>query len=136
MDIRAFGKGYEEYYKRAQLGIRFIRGRVAEIRETRDEGLIVRIENTLSQEVIELPSDLVVSSAATEPSDGTGEIIEVLGIGKDESGFIKEFHPKLRPCDTTIEGIFVAGCAPGPKDIQDSIAMASGQHPVLNPIFQ
>ena len=127
IDVRAFGKGYEEYYKEAQArGVRYIRGKVAEIQEKGNGDLIVRVENTLTQEVRELPADLVVLSAAIEPGKGTKEMFEVLGIGKDETDFVKEFHPKLRPCDTSIEGIFVAGCAQGPKDISDSTAQALG----------
>lgn len=127
MDIRAFGKGYEEYYKLAQgQGVKFVRGRPAEVKEFRDGSLIVHLENTLTSEKKQLPAELVVLSAATEPSEGTTAMFETLGIGKDETNFIKEFHPKLRPCDTSIEGIFVAGSAQGPKDIADSVAMASG----------
>ena len=127
MDIRAFGKGYEEYYKRAQeLGIRFLRARAAEIQEKDNKDLLVRMENTLTQEVRELPADLVVLSAATEPSEGLESLAGLLGIDLDENGFIKEAHPKLRPCDTSREGVFVCGSAQGPKDIPDGVAMASG----------
>jgi heterodisulfide reductase subunit A len=127
MDLRAFGKGYEEYWQRVQeLGVTFIRGRPGEIDQVDNNNLIVRVENTLSQTLIAKETELVVLSCGTEPSDGTTEIIDILGIGKDENGFVREFHPKLRPVDTSIEGIFVCGSAQGPKDIPDAVAQARG----------
>ncbi len=127
MDMRAFGKGYEEYWQRAQeLGITFLRGRPGEIDEIPGDNLIVKVEDTLSQRVVAKETELVVLSAATEPSDGTAQAIQALGIGKDETGFVKEFHPKLRPVDTSVEGIFVCGSAQGPKDIPDAVAQAKG----------
>jgi heterodisulfide reductase subunit A len=127
MDLRAFGKGYEEYWQRVQeLGITFLRGRPGEVDQIDGNNLIVKVENTLSQTLISKETELVVLSCATRPSAGTEEIIEVLGISKDENGFVKEFHPKLRPVDTSIEGIFVAGSAQGPKDIPDAVAQAKG----------
>ncbi|MDI6785688.1 MAG: CoB--CoM heterodisulfide reductase iron-sulfur subunit A family protein [bacterium] len=129
MDIRAFGKGYEEYYQRVQdLGVRLTRGRPGEIIGTDDgsNNLIVRVEDTFTKEFKEIESEMVVLSCATDPSDGTKEVAKVLGIATDDGGFIKEFHPKLRPVDTSVEGIFVAGAAQGPKDIPDAVAQASG----------
>ena len=127
MDIRAFGKGYEEYYRRVQeLGVRLIRGRPGEIIEGENGNVIVRVEDTFTQTLREIDADLVVLSVATDPSDGTIEIADTLGIAKETTGFVKEFHPKLRPCDTSVEGIFVAGVAQSPKDIPDTVAQASG----------
>jgi heterodisulfide reductase subunit A len=127
MDIRAFGKGYEEYYKRAQsAGIRLLRGRVAEIRQERNNDLVVRVEDTLAQKVVELPADLVVLAAATEPAEGIQDLARILGIELDEHGFVKERGPKLRPCDTSRDGIFVCGSAQAPQDIPDGVAQASG----------
>lgn len=127
MDLRAFGKGYEEYWQRVQeLGITFLRGRPGEVDQVDGNNLTVKVENTLSQTLIAKETELVVLSCGTEPSDGTREIIETLGIGKDENGFVREFHPKLRPVDTSVEGIFVCGSAQGPKDIPDAVAQAKG----------
>lgn len=127
MDIRAFGKGYEEYYQSVQnLGIRLTRGRPGEIIEYDNGNLGVRVEDTFTQTLREIDADMVVLSAATDPSDGTREIISALGLASDETGFVKEFHPKLRPVDTSVEGIFVCGAAQGPKDIPDAVAQAKG----------
>lgn len=127
MDIRAFGKGYEEYYSRAQgLGIKLIRGRPAEIRESQNKSLKIRLENTLTQQVNEIEADLVVLAAATEPAEGIQELARVLDIELDKNGFIKEPKPKLEPTSTSKEGIFSCGSAQAPKDIPDGVAQASG----------
>ena len=127
MDLRAFGKGYEEYWKRVQeLGVTFLRGRPGEIDQLDNNNLVVKVEDTLSRTLIADEAELVVLSCGTQPSDGTAQVIEALGISGDENGFVREFHPKLRPVDTSVEGIFVAGSAQGPKDIPDAVAQAKG----------
>lgn len=126
MDIRAFGKGFESYYRRAQeAGVVFIRGKVAEIIEKEDKNLVIRAEDTLSGEFIELEVDVVCLSVGLVPSSGTDPIVDLLRIPADEDGFIAEAHPKHRPVDTTKDGVFVCGCASGPKDIPDSVTQAS-----------
>jgi len=127
IDIRSFGKGHEEYYRGVQdLGVRLTRGRPGEIIRGEDGNLIVRVEDTFTQTLREIDAELVVLSTATDPSDGTIEIANLLGIAKEATGFVREFHPKLKPCDTSLEGIFVAGGAQSPKDISDTVAQASG----------
>lgn len=127
MDIRAFGKGYEEYYQRVQnLGVRLTRGRPGEIIAGDNGNLIVRVEDTFTKELKGIDTEMVVLSCATDPSCGIREVAKILGIALDENNFVKEFHPKLRPVDTSVEGIFVAGSAQGPKDIPDVVAQASG----------
>ncbi|MET1124266.1 MAG: CoB-CoM heterodisulfide reductase HdrA2 [Archaeoglobaceae archaeon] len=122
IDIRAFGRMYEEFYKRVQeKGVRFVRGKVGEITELENGNLIVSYESTLEGEVRLEEFDLVVLSIGLE---GENEIAQKLGIGVGEDGFLEVAHPKLRPVDTNVKGIFVAGCASGPKDIQDSVASA------------
>ncbi len=122
IDIRAFGRMYEEFYKRVQeSGVRFIRGRVGEIFETENGNLIVSYESTLEGEVREEEFDLVVLSVGME---GNSDLATKLGIGIGEDGFFEVAHPKLRPAETNVKGIFLAGCASGPKDIQDSVASA------------
>lgn len=124
VDLRALGF-YENYYRAVQdMGIRFVRGRPAEIVEKQDKSLVVKLEDTLSQQVKELPADLVVLSAAMVPSKGTRKIASILNISQDESGFIKERHSKLRPVDSSLDGIFVCGTAQSPKDITDTISQA------------
>jgi len=127
IDIRAFGKGFEEYYMRAQeMGIHFIRGKVAEIIEDPiTKNVIVRAEDTLTGKFIEMEFDLVVLSVGLVPSKGSEELAKKLRITVGPGGFFLEAHPKYRPVDTLREGIFICGCAQGPKDIADTVAQAS-----------
>ncbi len=126
IDIRAPGKGYEEFYERNQReGIHFIRGKVAEV--TREDGrLLVRAEDTLRNRLVELPVDMVVLMTAMQPAAGANELGQLLGISRDKDGWFAEAHPKLRPVDSNSDGIFLAGCAQFPKDIPDTVAQASG----------
>jgi heterodisulfide reductase subunit A len=128
MDIRAFGKGYEEFYESAarNYGINYIRGRIAEVREGKDHKIIIRAEDTLLQELIELEVDLFVLSCGLEPRADADKITSLLRIQRSGDGFFMEAHPKLRPVDTLTEGIFIAGVAQGPKDIPDAVAQAKG----------
>jgi len=126
-DIRAYGKGFEEYYKRAQgMGVKYIRGKVAEIRkDTPDGSLILRAEDTLTRQIIEAEFDLVVLSTGLKPNKSTDSVIDFLKLSKSSDGFIKEAHIKYKPVDTLIEGVFVTGTAQGPKDIPDTVVQAS-----------
>jgi len=128
IDVRAFGKGYEEFYKDAGeiYGIRFIRGRVSELLENEEGNIIVRAEDTLLQRQVELEVDLVVLSVGLEPRSNMDDIARIFNVTatKTEDGFLMEAHPKLRPVDTLTDGIFVAGTVQGPKDIPDTVAQA------------
>jgi heterodisulfide reductase subunit A len=126
-DLRAFGKGFEEYYKRAQnLGVKFVRGRVAEILGNSDNHrVIIKVEDTLSRQIIESEFDTVVLSVGMGLSKSTDKIAELLKLAKSEDGFLKEAHPKFKPVDTNVEGVFLAGTVQGPKDIPDTVAQAS-----------
>ena len=132
IDIRAPGKMYEEFYNRVQEeGVHFIRGKVAEVTdvpETPEEKgkLIVVVEDTLSGVVRRIPVDMVVLSVALEPAEGAEELARILGISQDQDGWFIELHPKLAPVATASDGIFLAGCCQGPKDIPDTVAQASG----------
>jgi len=128
MDIRAFGKGFEEFYKRSQekYGIKFIRGRPGMVLENPDETLTVRSEDSLLGKVTEYNYDMVVLAAGLVPPAGAEELRQTIGLSKSADGFLMEAHPKLRPVDTLTEGVFIAGVAQGPKDIPDSVAQASG----------
>jgi heterodisulfide reductase subunit A len=122
VDIRAFGRMYEEFYRRVQeSGVKFVRSRVAEIWEDEGSNLVLSYENTLSGEFEEEEFELVVLSIGLEPNT---EIATKLGISMGEDGFYEPAHPKLRPAETDVRGIFLAGTCSGPKDIQDSIATA------------
>ena len=127
MDIRAFGKGYEEFYKTSQekYGIEFIRGKPAQIFENDDLTLTIRAEDTLLGKVTEYTYDLVVLSVGLEHAEGSDELRQTLGVSKSADGFYMEAHPKLRPVDTLTDGVYIAGVAQGPKDIPDSVAQGS-----------
>jgi heterodisulfide reductase subunit A len=119
-DIRAHGKGYEEFYSNARAhGVKFIRGRAAEVIPNGDS-LTVRAEDTVLGRQIEETFDLVVLSPALLPNRGSHELAKNLGIDVGADGFLLERHHKLRPVDTKMEGIYLAGCALGPKDIRET----------------
>ncbi len=127
IDIRAFGKGYEEFYKRAQeLGIRFVRGRVAEIFEERNGNLVIHADDTLLGITTENEVDMVVLSVGMTPRFDSSKLQKMLGIGTSPDGFFMEAHAKLRPVETLVDGVFLAGTAQGPKDIPDAVAHAKG----------
>ncbi len=127
MDIRAFGKGYEEFYKTAQeeYGIHFIRGRPSEVLENEDKNIIVKVEDTLLGQALEIELDLLVLSVGMEPPRGAEEIQNLLRISRGSDGFYLEAHPKLRAVDTLTEGVYLAGTCQGPKDIPDSVTQGS-----------
>ncbi len=119
-DIRAHGKGYEEFYSNARdHNVKFIRGRVAEVVPD-GNNLIVRAEDTVLGRQIEETFDLVVLSPALLPNSGTGQLSKMLGIDLGPDNFFLERHHKLRPVDSKMEGIYLAGCALGPKDIRET----------------
>jgi heterodisulfide reductase subunit A len=124
MDVRAHGKGFEEYYDLVrETGVRYRRGNPAEINR-RGDRVVVRVEDTFLGEFAELEADLVVLATGMIPRPDTSDVARLLKLSQSADGFLLEAHPKLRPVDTTSDGIFLAGCAQGPKDITDSIAQA------------
>jgi heterodisulfide reductase subunit A-like polyferredoxin len=126
MDIRAVGKGFEEYKVRGgnQSGISYIRGRVAEITEGAHHNPVVTYEDTRERKVVSRDFDLVILATACAPSEGVGRLAETLGIELNRFGFFKT--GTSQPMDTTRPGIFACGCAHGPMDIPESVAQASG----------
>ncbi len=128
MDIRAYGKGFEDYFNRSkgEGEIKFYRGRPARLVEDREsKNIIISAENTETGEQEEKIADLVVLSSAVVPSKGTAELAKILGISLDRNGFVKEKQSNTSIVETDKEGIYVCGCAQGPKDIPDSVAQAS-----------
>jgi heterodisulfide reductase subunit A len=124
MDIRAFGKGFEEFYDRVRRdGVIYRRGNPSEINRRGDK-LIVRAEDTLLGEAVEVEADLVVLAVGLQPRADAEQVADLLGLTRSEDGFLQEAHPKLRPVDTETEGIFLAGCCQSPKDIPDTVAQA------------
>jgi heterodisulfide reductase subunit A2 len=126
MDVRAFGKGFEEFYDRVRReGVRYIRGNPSEIFK-RNGKLVIKVENTLTSTPLEDEVDLVVLGVGLEPRKDAREVIDILRLSQSSDGFYLEAHPKLAPVDTATEGVFLAGCAQGPKDIPDTVAQAKG----------
>jgi heterodisulfide reductase subunit A len=128
-DIRAFGKGFQEFVNRArkEWGIEYFRAKPSEIREdpkTRD--LLIKYEDTLTGEMNNLQVDLVVLCTALVPPQDNQSLAETLGVKVDEYGFFEVQHQLQTPLDATAPGIFLCGCCQGPKDIPDSIAQAKG----------
>ncbi len=132
IDIRAFGKNYEEFYNRVQSeGTIFIRGNVAKVTDKAESPeekgkLIVIAEDTLTKERLRVPVDMVILSVGLQPAKGAEEVARMLGITQDMDGWFNELHPKLAPVQTATDGVFIAGCCQGPKDIPDTVAQANG----------
>jgi heterodisulfide reductase subunit A len=132
IDMRANAKGYDEFYQHvlAEENSYFIRGRVAEItdaaRRPGEEGkLIIQAEDTLIGKQRRIPVDMVVLSAGLEPRADHKEVAKIFGLSCSSDGWMIERHPKLDPVATMTEGIFIAGCVQGPKDIPASVAQGA-----------
>ncbi|TGC09495.1 CoB-CoM heterodisulfide reductase HdrA2 [Methanolobus halotolerans] len=126
IDIRASGEMYEEYYIRTQsMGIDFTRGRVAEILPDSTGRPNLRYEDTLAGEIHEEPYDMVVLATGLETVSDADKISRALNLSRRPDRFFAIAHPKMRPVDSHVKGIYIAGCASGPKEIQVSIAQGS-----------
>ena len=124
MDIRTFGKGYEQFYQNAKaMGIEFVRGKVASIREDEEHNPIIKVELTEEGRIVERTHDLVVLSLGMIPATGPDGVLQV---PRAPDKFIAVPSPNRAPNATEIPGIFVTGTAMGPMDIVDSIITASG----------
>jgi heterodisulfide reductase subunit A len=125
IDMRMYGYWENEIYWPAQeqYKVSYIKGVISEV-TTRGDRLLVRGEDTTMNRPMEVPMDIVVLSNGMEPSRGTREIAGVLGLRQNKYGFIETPHDRLDPVATSVEGIFVAGAAAGPKDLDDAIGMA------------
>jgi len=126
MDIRAPGKMYDEFTRRAmeEYGAQYVRGRVSMV-YPKDGRMVVRGADTLAGEQVEIEADLVVLAVGAEGAKGSPELAEKLRISYDSYGFFMEGHPKLKPVETNTAGVYLAGCAQGPKDIPTSVAQGS-----------
>lgn len=127
IDIRAFGKGFEDLFQRARReGVTFVRGIPGEIIEDINTGNLTLLgENTLLGTHYHYTMDMVILSVGIKPRGGSEVLQRLLNLSTDTDGFYMEAHPKLRPVDTTTGGVFLAGAAEGPKDIKDSVTQAS-----------
>jgi heterodisulfide reductase subunit A len=126
-DIRAMGKNCEEFFNRAHetSGIRFIKSNVSAVlkSDTSDE-LLVRGEDVIEDIIFENKTELVVLAVGIEPAEGTDKLSQILNISQDPYGFLLEKHLKVKPSESSINGIYLAGVIQGPKDIPSSIAQA------------
>ena len=131
IDMRTFGKGYEEFYDRLlEEGVFFVRGRGAEVTDVaerpEEEGkLVVCCEDTLIGAYRRVPVDMVILATGLEPREDADVVRRTFGIGCGAEGFFQEKHAKLAPVSTTTDGVFLAGACQGPKDIPDSVAQGS-----------
>jgi heterodisulfide reductase subunit A len=127
VDIRAFGKGFEDMYRRSkEAGVKYIRGLPGQILEnpsTRD--LQLTVENTMTGELETREHEMIVLSLGLVPPEDQVLIKQLLTLSTTEDGFFLESHPKLKPVDAPTRGVYFAGCAEGPKDVKDSVTQAS-----------
>ena len=126
IDIRAFGKGFEDLYNRSRsLGVQYLRGLPGSVEELEDGTMRVAVENTATNKIEFHDLEMLVLALGIQPSSGTQKLQEMLGLQLTPDGFYLEAHPKLLPVDAATRGIFYAGCAEGPKDIKESITQGS-----------
>ncbi len=132
IDVRTFGKGAEEFYDEARAkGVRYRKGNISEIhrckRSDRGNGsdrVVLVGEDTLLGQPIDFEADLVVLAVGMESRADVTDLSTLLKLPRSTDGFFLEIHPKLRPVDTAVDGVFLAGCCQGPKDIPDTVAQA------------
>jgi len=128
MDIRAGGKQYEEFVRRAieDDGVNYIRGRVSKIYEKNGKLIVSGVDTLLNAMPVEIEADMVVLATAGVANEGAEELAQKLHVSYDPYKFFAEAHPKLKPVETNTAGIFLAGACQAPRDIPESVAMASG----------
>jgi len=130
IDMRCVGEGYEEFYnRRSEDGVNFIRGKVAGVTDhalTEEEKakLIVCVEDTLLGSILRVPVDMIILCVAIEPRADAEKIATLFSLSRREDGFFMERNARLEPVATPTDGIFIAGCCHGPKDIPHTVAQA------------
>ena len=126
IDMRTFGKGYEEFYERVQEdGVIFVRGRGTEVRVREDGKLVVRAEDTNLGRPVSATVDMVILGTGMEARPDADQVARLFGLGRTEDGFFAEAHPKLRPVETNTDGVFLAGTCQAPRDVPDTVAHAN-----------
>jgi heterodisulfide reductase subunit A len=126
IDMRAFGKGYEEFFERIQHeGVWVVRGRSALVSQKEGGQMWIKGEDILSDRLVEFPVDMVLLSVGLQPAPDADALARVIGIVRDEDGWFDEMDYNIEPTGTERGGIFVAGTCQGPKDIPDAVAQAS-----------
>ncbi len=128
IDMRTFGKGYEEFYNRLlKEDVIFVRGKGVEVSNyaeyPEEKGkLIVKCEDTLLSMPRRIPVDMVILSTGVEPDHDVEKVAHTFRVSRSKDGFFLERHPKLAPVSTATEGVYIAGACQGPKDIPDTVA--------------
>jgi heterodisulfide reductase subunit A len=127
MDLRAFGKGFEELLMRTKAsGVRYIRGLPGEVHEDPATGnLRLTVENTTANRLENHEFEMLVLAVGAMPATDTETVRQLVSLSKSPSGFLKEAHAKLRPVDTPTKGVYIAGAAESPKDVRESVTQAS-----------
>ena len=126
IDIRAFGKGFEDLFMRSKReGVQYIRGMPGEVIEMKNGNLRLQGELIMLHELYDIEVEMVILSVGITPSIGSDAIRKFLTLARTSGGFFMVAHPKLRPVDTATRGVFLAGCSEGPKDIKESVTQAS-----------
>ena len=128
MDIRAGGKMYEEFVRRAieDDGVNYIRGRISKIYEKNGKLIVCGADTLLNAMPVEIDADMVVLATAGVANEGAEDLAQKLHVSYDSYHFFAEAHPKLKPVETNTAGIFLAGACQSPRDIPESVSMASG----------
>lgn len=128
MDIRAGGKNYEEFVRRAieEDGVNYVRGRVARVYEKNGKLIVKGVDTLLAGAQVEIEADMVVLATAGVSNQGAEQLAQKMHISYDPYKFFAEAHPKLKPVETNTAGIFLAGACQAPKDIPDTVGTASG----------
>ncbi|MBD3370681.1 4Fe-4S dicluster domain-containing protein [Candidatus Fermentibacteria bacterium] len=136
IDVRTGGKGYEEFYHRAEEeeGVVYLKGKVASIFRDGDQ-TVVWGTDSLAGRNVEIRADLVVLATAVVPGTGVQDLAKKLKIQTGENGFLNEAHPKLRPVESITAGFYLAGCGQSPRDIPDTVAQASGAASKVTALF-
>lgn len=125
INIRSFGKGFEEFYQQAKgMGVNFVKGKIGRITEKESGDLILRYEDINEGKVMEAEHDMVILSTGVLPNKDASQLFETEKLQLDQFSFVGQADPYGSPSKTNIEGVFVAGTAIGPMDIPDSILSA------------
>jgi heterodisulfide reductase subunit A2 len=128
MDIRAAGKNYDEFTRRAIVEdeVNYIRGRVSKVYEEKGKLIVKGVDTLLNAKPVEIQADMVVLATAAVANGGAEELAQKMHISYDNYSFYSEAHPKLKPVETNTAGIFLAGACQAPKDIPETVSQASG----------
>jgi heterodisulfide reductase subunit A len=125
IDMRAFGKGYEDFFERIkEEGTFVVRGRTAKVEEV-DGQMVIRGEDVVNEKLVEFPVEMIILSVGLVPAAGSEKLAAMLGLATDKDGWFSELEYNASPTDTERGGVFVAGLCQGPKDIPDTVAQAS-----------